>query len=305
MSSAALYSIGNFTIDDIVLWPSGQAWMGQPGGNALFAAIGARLWLNSVGLLTRLGCDYPSACLGEIEARGIRLGLHPVPARMLHDWALYEADGVRQFVNHVSSGKNDEMTLLPDEIPPEHRDGQAYHLAPVPTEQQAALVSFLRRPGRLISLDPHEWWIKGHEAVLEQLLGQVDFFLPSRLEARQIYGADEPERAAPALASYGPQVVVIKLGREGSLVYERATGRLTHVPIYPADTRDPTGAGDAYCGGFLAGYLLSQDAVRAACHGTISASYVVEAIGALATATPSPEEAQARLDYLTARTQVL
>ena len=100
-------------------------------------------------------------------------------------------------------------------------------------------------------------------------------------------------------------MVVIKLGRDGSIVYERATQRLTHVPIYPADTQDPTGAGDAYCGGFLAGYLLSQDAVRAACHGTISASYVVEAIGALATPTPSPAEARARLDYLATRTQVL
>ena len=117
MSSATLYTVGNFTIDDIVLWPTGQSWMGQPGGNALFAAIGARLWLDSVGLLTRLGCDYPAERLDEIQARGICLGLHPVAARMLHDWALYEADGVRQFVNHVSSGKNDEMTLLPEEIP--------------------------------------------------------------------------------------------------------------------------------------------------------------------------------------------
>ena len=304
MTSATLYSIGNFTIDDIVLWPSGEHWMGQPGGNALFAAIGARVWLDSVGLLTRLGRDYPPERLVEIRARGICLGLCAVDAPMLHDWALYEADGVRQFVNHVSSGKNDEMTLLPDEIPPEHGDGRAYHVAPVPTDQQAALVESLRRPGRLISLDPHEWWITGYEATLERMLGQVDFFLPSRLEAGKIYGSDDPEHAAQALARLGPQVVVIKLGRDGSLVYERASGRLTHVPIYPADTKDPTGAGDSYCGGFLAGYLLTRDPVRAAQHGTVSASYVVEAIGALATATPSPDEARARLDYLVAETRV-
>ena len=305
MSSAILYSIGNFTIDDIVLWPSGENWMGQPGGNALFGAIGARIWLDSVGLLARLGCDYPAHRLDEIRARGIRLGLCPTDARTLHDWALYEADGARQFVNHLNSSHNDEMTLAPDEIPPEHRDGQAFHLAPVPTDQQAALVETLRRPGRLISLDPHEWWIKGYEGTLERVLAQIDFFLPSRVEARQLYGADDPEQAARALARLGPRVVVIKLGREGSLVYESATGRLTHVPIYPAVALDPTGAGDSYCGGFLAGYLLTQDAVRAAQHGTVSASYVVEAIGALATATPSPDEARARLAYLEARTLVV
>jgi len=304
VSSATLYSVGNFTIDDIVLWPSGENWMGRAGGNALFAAIGARVWLDSVGLLTRLGCDYPSEQLDEIRLRGICLGLHAVEARMLHDWALYEAEGARQFINHLTSGNNVEMTLLPDEVPPEHQDGRAYHLAPVPTDQQAAMAEFLRRPGRLISLDPHESWIKGYEAVIERMLAQVDFFLPSRLEARQIYGADDPEQAAAALARLGPPVVVIKLGRDGSLVYERASGRLTHVPIYPAAARDPTGAGDAYCGGFLAGFLLTHDAVRAAQHGTISASYVVEAIGALATATPSASEARARLAYLEARTQI-
>ena len=120
-----------------------------------------------------------------------------------------------------------------------------------------------------------------------------------------MYGADDPEHAAPALAGLGPQAVVIKLGRDGSLVYERAADRLTHVPIYPAVAQDPTGAGDAYCGGFLAGYLLTQDAVRAAQHGTVSASYVVEAIGALATAVPSRDETQARLAYLEARTRVV
>ena len=187
--------------------------MGQPGGNALFAAIGARVWLDSVGLLTRLGRDYPPERLVEIRARGICLGLCAVDAPMLHDWALYEADGVRQFVNHISSGKNDEMTLLPDEIPPEHGDGRAYHVAPVPTDQQAALVESLRRPGRLISLDPHEWWITGYEATLERMLGQVDFFLPSRHSpvARVI--------KSPAFKVKNGFLVAIMAGLHGALMF--------------------------------------------------------------------------------------
>ncbi len=301
MTSPRLYAVGNFTIDDIVLWPSGRTWMGQPGGNALFAAIGARLWLDSVGLLVRLGCDYPRERLDDIRARDIRLGLHEVEARTLHDWALYEADGARQFINHLSSGTNTEMTLAPEEIPAEHQAGQAYHLAPVPTEQQAALVARLRAAGRLLSLDPHESWIAGYEAMLEALLGQVNFFLPSRLESRRLYGADAPDQAARAFARLGPQAVAIKLGREGSLVYDAATDTMTHVPVYPADVQDTTGAGDAYCGGFLAGFLLTSDPLRAAQYGTVSASYVVEAIGALATAQPDPAETSARLAYVAAR----
>jgi ribokinase len=88
---------------------------------------------------------------------------------------------------------------------------------------------------------------------------------------------------------------VIKLGEQGSLVYDREHDQLTPVPVYPARVQDTTGAGDAYCGGFLAGYTLTHDPVTAALYGTVSASYVVEAIGALATHQPSPAEARARL----------
>lgn len=298
MPDIALYTIGNFTIDDIVLWPSGQNWMGQPGGNVLFSALGARVWLERVGLLARVGHDYPPERLREIEARGLYLGLRLVDLPTIHSWALYEAEGDRQFVNHLHSGSNVTMTIHPEEIEGEHLTGRAYHLAPAPVKQQAALVKHLRPSGGLISLDPHELWINGYEAIIEAMLAEVDFFLPSRFEARLLYGTDAPEEAARAFARWGPKAVVIKLGEDGSLVYDPLAELLVHVPAYPARVRDTTGAGDAFCGGFLAGYLLSGDPVAAAQYGAISASYVVEAIGALAAPQPRPAEAQTRLAYL-------
>lgn len=295
MSGATLYTLGNLTIDDIVRWPSGQTWMGQPGGNVLFSALGARIWVEQVGVLARLGNDYPRERLREIEARGICLGLHEVDAPTLHNWALYEANGARQFINHLNSGSNEAMTLNADELPPNHLGGRAYHIAPVPVDQQAALVARLKAIGRVISLDPHEAWIVSHEARLQAMLADVDIFSPSQLEAQRLYGSDAPQDAAREFARWGPQVVVIKIGADGSLVYDRTHDQLTHVPVYPAEVRDTTGAGDAYCGGFLAGYLLTRDPVTAAQYGTVSASYVIEAFGALATKQPTPAEAQARL----------
>jgi ribokinase len=302
VSHVRLYTLGNFTIDDIVRWPDGLTFMGQPGGNALFAALGARMWLEGAGLLARVGRDYPRERLAAIQARGLCLGLAPVDAPTLHDWALYEADGNRQFINHLNSGSNEAMTLSPDEIAPEHLGAEAYHLAPVPTHQQLALARHLKRPSAWLSVDPHYTWIEGHQAEIQELIGLADFFLPSRLEARLILGQDAPEAAARAFAALGPRAVVIKLERDGSLVYDAPGDRLVHVPIYPATVRDTTGAGDAYCGGFLAGYLLTRDVVAAAQHGTVSASYVVEAVGALATPQPDRAEAQARLDHVAART---
>ncbi len=300
-----LYSIGNFTIDDIVIWPSGQNWIGQPGGNVLFSALGARIWLSEVGILARVGNDYPEARLRDIEARGLCLGLHRVEMPTIHDWALYEEGGARQFINHLNSGTNVGQTLYADEISEEHLEGEAYHIAPVPTQQQSDLVARLKRPGRLISLDPHESWINGYESMIQQLLADVDFFLPSEVEARKLYGRNDPERAAREFARYGTRAVVIKIGTQGSRRYDAARNTLMHVPIYPAQAIDPTGAGDAYCGGFLAGYLLTRNVVTAAAYGTVSASYVVEAIGALATAQPSRADAAARLANVMDRITVL
>lgn len=299
----ALYTIGNFTIDDIVLWPSGRTWMGQAGGNVLFSALGARIWLDTVGMLARIGNDYPAGRLGEIERRGIRPAVHPVDVPSLHDWALYEANGARQFVNHLTSGTNEAMTIKPTEIPAECLDAVAYHIASVPAPDQIALIAALRRPGRLISLDPHESWVIDHAATLCAALAGVDFFLPSEIEARLLYGSNAPELAAREFSGLGPKVVVIKMGAEGSLVYHTAGGRLTHVPAYPARVQDVTGAGDAYCGGFLAGYLTTSDPVAAAQHGTVSASYVAEAVGALATAQPTRVEARMRLKTVAAETR--
>jgi ribokinase len=303
VSRGALYTLGNFTIDDIVLWPDGRSWMGQPGGNVLFSALGARLWWEPVGILARVGSDYPRSRLAEIEARGLELGVVVVETPTLHDWALYEADGRRQFINHLNSGSNAAQTIEPDEIPAQYRDGAGYHIAPVPIEQQAALVAKLRRSDTVISLDLHENWIGGNEGLIGAILAQVDFFLPSELQARLLYGENRPQAAAREFARLGPRAVVIKLGGEGSIVYDARQDRLCHVPIYPAAVRDTTGAGDAYCGGFLAGYRLTGDAVRAAQYGTVSASYVIEAIGALATAQPSAAEAQARLALVAEKTR--
>ena len=126
------------------------------------------------------------------------------------------------------------------------------------------------------------------------MLADVDLFLPSEVEVKRLCGQNAPEAAAREFAQYGPKVVVIKLGAEGSLVYDVSHDRLTPVPVYPARVADSTGAGDAYCGGFLAGYLLTSDPITAALYGTVAASYVVEAIGALATRQPTLAEAQDR-----------
>ncbi len=56
-----------------------------------------------------------------------------------------------------------------------------------------------------------------------------------------------------------------------------------------------TGAGDAFCGGFLAGYLLIGDPVEAAMRGVISASFAVEGVGLQGLMAADVRTAQERL----------
>ena len=70
---------------------------------------------------------------------------------------------------------------------------------------------------------------------------------------------------------------------------------------------DLTGAGDAFCGGFLAGLHLTGDLASAAAFGTVSASFAVEGegIGRLMAATRQEAEARlARLKSLSTHTPV-
>jgi ribokinase len=77
------------------------------------------------------------------------------------------------------------------------------------------------------------------------------------------------------------------------------------VPAYPAKVRDVTGAGDAYCGGFLTGLAETEDPVEAALRGAVSASLVVEGVGALYALDSAAGLAQARLDSLRSSIRIL
>jgi adenosine kinase len=74
------------------------------------------------------------------------------------------------------------------------------------------------------------------------------------------------------------QFVVVTRGEEGANVY--ANGDETHIPVVPpAAIADPTGVGDAFRGGFLAGYARGLDLVTCAQMGALAATYCLEVRG--------------------------
>jgi sugar/nucleoside kinase (ribokinase family) len=127
------------------------------------------------------------------------------------------------------------------------------------------------------------YWIHSKRDVLLELLRHIDVLLVNDSEARELSGDWNIYRAARWILARGPRMAVIKQGEHGALLMD--ADRTFKVPAYPLqDVFDPTGAGDAFAGGFMAhlarsGDLGTDNLRRAMVYGAAMGSFAVEAFG--------------------------
>jgi len=141
---------------------------------------------------------------------------------------------------------------------------------------------------------PLAWQLKGDltaypRELLPRFATASRYVFMNRQEAGYVcgvLGVSSPHQ----LATRGPRAVFITRGEEGSEVATAAGVEV--VPAVPATVVDPTGAGDAFTAGALAGLLRGWDPVRAARLGSTVASFVVERWGAQAGLPAWPEAAK-------------
>jgi sugar/nucleoside kinase (ribokinase family) len=100
------------------------------------------------------------------------------------------------------------------------------------------------------------------------------------------------------VGAYGCEFVVIKRGESGQYLYDSTSKTRWEISAYPSRLVDPSGAGDAFCGGFLYGYRQTYDPLQAVLHGSISASMVIEGSGPFYALDAVSGLAQARLEAL-------
>jgi ribokinase len=122
------------------------------------------------------------------------------------------------------------------------------------------------------------------------------------MEIRSLFGEETGYLdAARTLCDWGAKLVIVKMGAEGVLVVAE-NGRSTHLPPFhqPHDPRviDVTGAGDAFCGGFMVGLARTHHPIQAAQMGLATASIIVEGYGTLYPLTQPPDKIKQRLAHL-------
>lgn len=319
---------------DYLITHRGEARTELIGGNALYAAVGTALWTGQATLWARTGENYPRQWLHELQRHGIDTGaLVTVPGHHDHrTFYAYTAAGrrvdteparhfarigqplppaLRDYV-HSTPGQEapnqfEPLALRPTDWPGFGAEDVAVHLSPLALATHLHVPPQLRAAGvRQITADPGErYMIPARRPFIRALLPRLDAFLPSDMEVRSLFGAAVDLREAAAqLCAWGAPVVVVKNGPRGVLVQQGANGRCHRLPAYhaPGDPRvvDVTGAGDAFCGGFMVGLAQTADPLHAARLGLVSASFVIEGYGALYALRYGRAAAEARLAELTA-----
>jgi sugar/nucleoside kinase (ribokinase family) len=137
---------------------------------------------------------------------------------------------------------------------------------------------------RLAGLDSMNFWIENARDSLVRTISMVDLVLMNDDEVRML--TEEPTllKGANQIMDLGPRAVVVKLGEYGASLFTR--DGFFSLPAYPLETViDPTGAGDAFAGGFF-GYLDAQGGAaddvtlrKATTYGSAVASFWVEEFG--------------------------
>lgn len=317
---------------DYLITPDDQAHIEQIGGNALYAAVGAALWTDEVGLWARIGDNYPQDWLIQLRPYPLNTdGLIRIPGRQDHrTFFAYMQDGRRDDTNpaahfarigqplpdalrdyvHSTPGQDDPdvyepLALRPEDWPIAYEGVAAAHFSPLSLATHRHVPATLRQRGvHQITVDPGErYMIPARASYIRQLMPQIDAFLPSDMEMHSLFGDDvDLQEAAAILCDWGAPLVVVKNGAKGVLVLGGRYGRHTHLSAFhtPNDSRvvDVTGAGDSFCGGFMVGLAQYGDPIKAAQMGLVSASLVIEGYGALYALRRGKAEAQQRLQEI-------
>jgi sugar/nucleoside kinase (ribokinase family) len=270
----SILCVGSVALDSVET-PFGKAER-VLGGSAVFFSAAATVF-SPVRVVGVIGDDYPVGELDFLRDRGADLsGVEKRPGESFFWAGRYHYD--------LNSRDTLETRLgvfadFEPRIPEAFRDSRYVFLGNIHPTLQHRVLDQVDTPG-VVACDTMNYWIEGNRKEFLTLLERVDILLVNDAEARQL--ADEPNllKASRWIRDRGPGTVVVKKGEHGAILF--ADGWVFFAPGYPLEVVfDPTGAGDAFAGGFM-GYLASVDALgaddlrRAMVYGSAMGSYAVE-----------------------------
>jgi len=252
------------------------------GGAASYFTTAASLY-NQVNLVAIVGSDFPPEHLNFWRNRPVNLdGLQIKEGRTFRWTARYHMDMNARDTLDTQLGVYADFHPI---IPEKYHSSELLFLANIQPELQMEVLEQVPH-ANLSVLDTMELWIMTTRPELTEVIKRVDVLLMSEEEIRQYTNRPSIVAGVRQLLDMGLQYVVVKQGSYGALLFG-ADGTFFNAPTYPLEeVIDPTGAGDAFAGGFLGylsqvapqqdGHYAIDEIKRGVVHGNIIGSYVCE-----------------------------
>ncbi len=266
--AAKLVGVGWILQDTVMLLPKYPAedlktqairtleQVGGPVARAL--SVAAHLGVSS-SLGAVLGPDAAgSGCLESLRSRGCDV-----------DNVAISATGASRRSHVWVSAKNGSRTIAYSEDPHLRpltstpglrtavRSARAVHFDGRELEAALQLAELARGSGATVVIDAGGW-----KPGLDRLVALSDYLVVSKAVLLERESGDPLVAAGRLLEACGSlSAVILTSGAEGTTIVERTRQR--HVPIVKVEVVDTNGAGDAFCGGFLAGLVLGRNLIEA------------------------------------------
>lgn len=268
------------------------------GAPAIYIDTAARMGKNfkfTTGFIGVIGNDEFGSCIieklqkDEIDTSQIRITEKLTTGIAFNQ---YNSDGSRTFI--FAKGAAGETS--PEDVKAEffkniknlHIMGSALSISKKSRDACYKAIKIAKEfnPDVIISFDPNlRPEMLDIETILEMsipVLETTQILLPSGEEAELLAGVNGSKKACQKLLEMGPEIIVLKQGKEGCTIFTSAEREGQKVEGFKAVERDPTGAGDSFGGAFIIGYLAGWDMEKIATFANAVGALKVESFGPMA-----------------------
>lgn len=290
-------------LDDIAL-PDGTVQSSVLGGGGPQTAFGMSLFSHQVGIVSGVGRDLAPEistwfAAQQIDTQGLAASDWPT----LRALQVMGRDGNRRQVwQSAGDAIARQLGWRLEDLPEAYRRARGWHLGIHPDQFDLERLQEIKAaPGRVLSVEAFRPAGRPVAAAeLQSLLDNVDIFSVNLQEAYSLVGEAEPEQLCERFMRLGQALIVLRIGDRGSWAANPGTGEIVYAPAVKVPVRYEVGAGNAYCGGFLTGWVEENNLQEACARGAAAASFWIER-GPRWTAAPPGAEVESRLEEMKAR----
>jgi sugar/nucleoside kinase (ribokinase family) len=272
----SLLVVGSIALDTIET-PLGKA-ENALGGSAVYVAVAASYLASPIRIVGVVGGDFQGDAIEFLRERSIDVeGIEIIPEGKTFRWGgKYHTD---MNVRDTLYTDLNVFEHFDPKIPPAYRKSEYVVLGNIDPVLQQRVLQQVQSP-KLVVCDTMNYWIDRKYQDLLDTLKLIHVLIINEDEARGIAREINVIKSARSILNMGPRAVVVKQGEHGALLVTK--GSVFTTPGYPVEeVFDPTGAGDAFAGGFVghlakSGDLSDEGLKRAVVYGSVLASYCIE-----------------------------